>query len=523
MRPPLWHPPVELSPAEQAIIKRIRRAKLFVFLRQHRHTLFADPFQQELLTLYKNQPQGQPPVPPAQLALATLLQAYTQVSDDEVIEATTMDRRWQLVLDCLDCDTPPFSKGTLVVFRQRLIAQDMDRRLLERTVELAAASGAFGSRQLRAALDSSPLWGAGRVEDTYNLLGHALRKAVGVIARQQGRGLRAVAEEAGAALVAGSSLKAALDLDWDDATAQQHALTMILDALSAVAPWLDAQPVPEETTARAVASLAVAQQVCAQDLTTTPEGTPSMRHGVAAERRLSVEDAEMRHGRKSRSLLVDGYKRHVLRDLDSRLIVAVGVTPANAPEASVTDAIETDLAAQQCTLRELHIDRAYLASTWVQQRTETLTIFCKAWPVQQGPLFSKTAFTLDWQQHVLQCPGGVTMPFEPGGMVKFPAATCAQCALRPRCTTSASGRSVSIHPDEALLQELRERQQTPQGRAKLRERVAVEHALAHIGYWQGRRARYRGVRKNVFDLRRCAVIHNLHVLASLTERKQQAA
>jgi hypothetical protein len=188
MRPPLWHPPVELSPAEHAIIKRIRRAKLFVFLRQHRHTLFADPFQQELLTLYKDQPQGQPPVPPAQLALATLLQAYTQVSDDEVLEATTMDRRWQLVLDCLDCDTPPFSKGTLVVFRQRLIAQHLDRRLLERTVELAAASGAFGSRQLRAALDSSPLWGAGRVEDTYNLLGHALRKALGVIARQQGRG-----------------------------------------------------------------------------------------------------------------------------------------------------------------------------------------------------------------------------------------------------------------------------------------------------------------------------------------------
>jgi len=63
------------------------------------------------------------------------------------------------------------------------------------------------------------------------------------------------------------------------------------------------------------------------------------------------------------------------------------------------------------------------------------------------------------------------------------------------------------------LQELRQRQQTPQGRAQLRERVAVEHALAHIGHWQGRRARYRGVRKNVFDLRRCAVIHNLHVLA----------
>src|SRR5215475_203849 len=152
MHPPLWHPPVELSTAEHAILKRIRRAKLFVFLRQHRHELFTDTFQQELLTLYKDQPQGHPPVPPAQLALATLLQASTQVSDDEVIEATTMDRRWQMALDCLDCETLPFSNGTLVAFRPRLIAQQMDRRLLERTVEIATLSGALGPRQLRAAL-----------------------------------------------------------------------------------------------------------------------------------------------------------------------------------------------------------------------------------------------------------------------------------------------------------------------------------------------------------------------------------
>ena len=53
MRPSLWHPPIELSMAERTIIKRIRRAKLFVFLRHHRHELFTDAFQQELATLYK--------------------------------------------------------------------------------------------------------------------------------------------------------------------------------------------------------------------------------------------------------------------------------------------------------------------------------------------------------------------------------------------------------------------------------------------------------------------------------------
>jgi hypothetical protein len=130
-------------------------------------------FQQELAIMYKEAPQGQPPIPPAQLALATILQAYTGVSDAELIEATIMDRRWQLVLDCLETETPPFSKPTLIAFRQRLIATQMDRRLLQRTIELAAATKAFGSRQLRAALSSSPLWGAGKVEDTFNLLGHA--------------------------------------------------------------------------------------------------------------------------------------------------------------------------------------------------------------------------------------------------------------------------------------------------------------------------------------------------------------
>ena len=117
------------------------------------------------------------------------------------------------------------------------------------------------------------------------------------------------------------------------------------------------------------------------------------------------------------------------------------------------------------------------------------------------------------------------MPFQPGKTVRFPKATCAACPLRERCTTSSNGRSVAIHPDEALLAELRQRQQTPAGRAKLRERVQVEHALAHVGHWQGRRARYRGTRKNLFDLRRVAVVHNLHVIARqpVTDGYQLAA
>ena len=513
VRPVVWRPPAEPSPAEQAVIKAVRRAKLFVFLRLHRHELFDEQFQAELAESYVDSPKGQPPVPPARLALATILQAYAKVSDDEVIEATVMDRRWQLVLDCMNAEEPPFSKGTLVAFRKRLIEKNLDRRLIERTVGLAAQTRGFGARALRAALDSSPLWGAGRVEDTFNLMGHALRKALGVIAVLQGRGQAAgtaiVVAQAGVPELAASSLKAALDRDWDDPGARDGALAEVLGLLQTVEAFVAGQAGDEA----AAAAVAAARQVRDQDVDLAGP-TPTLRRGVARDRRISVEDAQMRHGRKSRSVLFDGYKRHVLRDLDTGLVPAVGITPANVPEASVTDDIEADLQAAGMSLAELHIDRAYLSSALVRDRGPDLAIFCKAWRVRNtGGRFAKDEFTLDFAAGQLTCPAGVAMPFQPGKTVRFPRDTCAACPLRQRCTASSTGRSVSIHPDEALLAELRQRQQTPEGREELRERVQVEHALAHVGHWQGRRARYLGTRKNLFDLRRVAVVHNLHVIA----------
>lgn len=83
MRPHIWNPPIELSTQEEKVVKRIRKAKLFVFLRQIRHELFDSEFQIELATVFKDSNVGLSPVPPAQLALAVILQAYTGVSDDE--------------------------------------------------------------------------------------------------------------------------------------------------------------------------------------------------------------------------------------------------------------------------------------------------------------------------------------------------------------------------------------------------------------------------------------------------------
>lgn len=122
--------------------------------------------------------------------------------------------------------------------------------------------------------------------------------------------------------------------------------------------------------------------------------------------------------------------------------------------------------------------------------------------MRNGTHFNKTDFVLNWEQGLIGCPNQVTIPFKEGKTVHFPPSECNVCPLRWRCTTSTKkGRSVSIHPHEILMQELRECQSTEIGRAKLRERTQVEHTLAHIGRWQGDCARYVGWRKNLFDLR----------------------
>jgi len=68
MQPAMWKTPVALTQQEEHIVNKIRKVKLFVFLRHHRHELFDEAFQEELTSLYRKETHGQPPVASAILA-----------------------------------------------------------------------------------------------------------------------------------------------------------------------------------------------------------------------------------------------------------------------------------------------------------------------------------------------------------------------------------------------------------------------------------------------------------------------
>ena len=149
-----------------------------------------------------------------------------------------------MVLNCLSLDdeTAPFSQGTLCDFRHRLVRHNMDEVLLEHTVTIARDFGGFGHTQLRIALDSAPLQGAGRVEDTFNLIGHTLELLVSCAARIRMTTEAHILTEAGTQLIGKSSVKAALDIDWSVEAEKQNAINTLLKDVSQIQQWLSTQP-----------------------------------------------------------------------------------------------------------------------------------------------------------------------------------------------------------------------------------------------------------------------------------------
>lgn len=117
------------------------------------------------------------------------------------------------------------------------------------------------------------------------------RKSLEIIAKNTQQDLGTSATQAGASIVAASSLKKGIDLDWDDPTAREQALTTILQALNQVESWSESQSDLTQKTAESVKnSLASAKEIEEQDIKRRDDGSPKLRQGVAPNRRIAIED-----------------------------------------------------------------------------------------------------------------------------------------------------------------------------------------------------------------------------------------
>jgi hypothetical protein len=204
---------------------------------------------------------------------------------------------------------------------------------------------------------------------------------------------------------------------------------------------------------------------------------------------------------------------------DTGLITATRLTAAAGPAHSEAT-VGLDLLADDASITgpvQVLADSAYgtgeaLAALSAAGHTAVI----KPWPLHPVVAggFTPDDFSVDEAAGTATCPAGVTRPISRTRVVTFKAA-CRGCLLRARCTTAIRGRSLHLHPHDALQRRHRARAADPDFQADYRRhRPMIERSIAWLTCGH-RRVPYRGVIKSDAWLHLRAAAINLRRLITL--------
>lgn len=522
-----------LFAADRQYLSFVGGDSFYGFLARHGRELFAD---EEFAAIYCED-LGRPSVPPGRLAIALLLQAHERVSDAEATERAAFDMRWKVALG-IELDERPFAKSTLQQFRAQLLIHEQARAIFERSLQLARETGYLKGRRARLAVDSTHVLGRGAVEDTYNLIAHGIAKLCRALAQAAAAEVEHWAEACGLGRYFGSSIKASREVDWDDEAARQAFLKelladgeRLLGIARAVRSGLGEGSAED---ARIVEAAQLLVQLLWQDVEPTERG-PRIKHGTAPDRVPSVEDPEQRHGHKSHQRSFTGHKLQVAVEVVTQLIAEVAVTPGNEPDgacaAELVARAEESLGAglgEAVTVEQVIGDTAY-GSVQVRRELGEREVIAPTVKGGRGAALPKDVFAIDLDQDRVTCPEGqstehytwVQYRTSPGASpvrVKrfvFDTRVCRAWPRHAECVTGKlrRGRSITLHPDEARLQQARALEQTDYFRATYRERVVVEHRIGRLVGLGVRQSRYFGRAKTQFQALMAAAVANFTLVA----------
>jgi hypothetical protein len=272
------------------------------------------------------------------------------------------------------------------------------------------------------------------------------------------------------------------------------------------------------------------KQLLAQDVERNTEGQAVLKDGVAKDRVPSVTDPQMRHERKSASRKFTGHKGAIAVDTESGVITAADVLPGNAPDN--TDAlvlVEETSRNTGCEVAKVIGDCAYGdGATRREFKEHGCELVVKVPRGVRRGYYAKGDFKIDLEHGTVTCPAGQvtsewkrvqTMVRGERVVVKrfeFTAEQCRACPHYRQCASGkrGKGRSVTLHPEEELMQEARAYQETAAFREDIKLRQAVEHRLARLVQLGIRKARYFGRLKTKWQLLLAAAVANLVLVAA---------
>jgi hypothetical protein len=483
---------------------------VYAFLAEHRREVFPDGLFADLFPSGR----GRPSVPAEVIASVLVLQTLQDLSDNEAMDALRCDLRWKVACG-LPIDHEGFHPTTLTVWRNRLRASARPQRIFEAVRAVIDQTGVLKGKTRRA-LDSAVFDDAVATQDTVTQLIAAVR--------------RVRREVPGAAEMIAQRCHAH---DWDDAGKpqigwdDQAARDALVSALVADATTIVVALQEEKLDAKAAQALALLALVAGQDVEPAEgsdgtDGRWRIARKVAPDRVISTVDPQARHVRKTVQQRQDGYKAHVVVEPDTGLFTGGELTQATG-EDNHEAVVGLDLLDQDSQPGPFQVLADSQYGTGDARAALIATGHTAV--IKPGPLrpavpggFTLDDFTVDEAAGTVTCPAGLTRHITAARSVTFGVA-CRSCPLRPRCTTATDGRSLNLHPHDALLRQARrDWAQREDLRATYRQhRPMVERSIAWLigPKSRCRKLRYRGVAANDWWLHTRMAALNLRRLINL--------
>lgn len=469
---------------------------------------------------------GRPSLPPSLMSGVLLLQFHDDVSDEEAVERLKYDLRWKVALD-LPLDFAAFHPTSLTKFRKRLIENQQERYAFDRLITIGRKGGLIPDR-VTLLTDTTDVKGAGAVQDTFTLLRKGIRKLLKAAGLHLPHRRKGLSPEMRALLECYVDQDRKADIDWADPQ-QRLAQLQILFQDAEAALDLAAEQIDDDEV-RAWGWLLV--KILGDDLVVDEEGQAQIGQGTAPDRIISITDPEMRHGRKSKARLFNGFKVVVSAEQSSEMILDIAdVTAAGGDGAHLMPTIERVEANASVTVERVVADGAFGSgenrAACEHHPGQAIDLVAPlARPV--NPKIDKSAFKIDLAAQTATCPKGYTVAGRPGPKQKglpttkftFPRRDCEACPLFAECVRSmVTGRTVQAGPYEAHLQQARARQQSEDFKVIYRHRAAIERKIAELVAIGLRATRYIGQSERQLQRLWTGAAVNLGRLFSLAEAR----
>ena len=329
-------------------------------------------------------------------------------------------------------------------------------------------------------------------------------------------------------------MKGQVSIDWSDASARNSLITEeIEDADRLTTQVTNLNVVLPDDVTDAVAMLA---QIARQDVEELADGTFEIARRTAAARVISVTDPEARHGRKSSSKVINGFKTHIVGTIESQFVTGIVVTDAGTHDAEPTGLLIERAAKHGLKPQQALGDGAYGTGANVRQAAERGVELLTKYVVPSADrgAISKRKFDIDLEAMQVTCPAGATttkfgwLKASDGSGEKVPCfhfdkATCLECPLRSECSSATakgtSGRAIQFAVYEEELQRLKAFNATDRAPALLKKRSAVERLISHLVRFGMRHARFFGMQKVQVQAFMTAAAYNIQRLFTLTPNR----